>query len=89
MHISAESYPDGATRVEAIKYILNEIFAVSLEWEALQGRFAIRPGTIDFGDNPFFVVEVKNEAGLEGDASLQAALSYAHIVSSQGFIILG
>jgi len=32
--------------------------------------------------------EVKNEAGLEGDASLQAALSYARIATSQGQIIL-
>jgi len=88
MHISAESYPDEATRVEAIKYILNQIFAVPLDWEVLQGRFAIRPGAINVGDNPFFVVEVKNEAGIDGDASLQAALSYAHIATSQGQIIL-
>jgi len=60
---------------------------VPLDWEVLQGRFAIRPGAINFGDNPFFVVEVKNEAGIEGDASLQAALSYAHIATSQGQII--
>ena len=88
MHISAESYPDGATRVEAIKYILNEIFAVPLDWDVLRSRFGITPDAINIGDNPFLVVEVKNEAGLEGDASLQAALSYGYIVSSQGQIIL-
>jgi hypothetical protein len=87
MHASAESYPDEATRVEAIKYILNEIFAVPLDWDVLRSRFGITPDAINIGDNPFLVVEVKNEAGLEGDASLQAALSYAHIATSQGQII--
>ena len=89
MHISANSYPDESTRVEAIRYILNQIFAASLDWNVLQARFrvGITPDAINTGDNPFFVVKVKNEAGIDGDASLQAVLSYAHIATSQGQII--
>ena len=88
MQISADVYPKEARRIDAIKHILNRIFAVPLDWEVLQARFAIRPDAVITGDNPFFVVEVKNEAGMEGDASLQAALSYAHIATSRGQIIL-
>jgi hypothetical protein len=89
MHISAESYIKEVNRIDAFKFILTQIFATPLDWDVPQSRFRTRPDAINIGDNPFFVVEVKNEAGLEGDACLQAALSYAHIVSSQGFIILG
>ena len=88
MNISADIYPTEARRVDAIKHILNRIFALPLDWEVLQSRFGIKPDAINIGDNPFFVVEVKNEAGIEGDASLQAALSYAHIATSRGQIIL-
>ncbi len=42
-------------------------------WEVPQARFGIKPDAIKSGDTPFFVVGVKNEAGLEGDAPLQAA----------------
>ena len=87
MQISADYCPNEARRVDAIKHILNRIFALPLDWDVLQGRFGIRPDAINIGENPFFVVEVKNEAGIDGDASLQAALSYAHIATSRGQII--
>ena len=82
MFIAANSYPDTSTRIAAINGILSRIFAVPLDWEVPQSRFGIKPGAINFGDTPFLVVEVKNEVGLEGDAYLQAALSYAHIATS-------
>ncbi|KAI0286822.1 hypothetical protein BGY98DRAFT_929912 [Russula aff. rugulosa BPL654] len=82
MNASANIYRDELTRTAAIKVILEQIFATPLIWGISQARFGIRPGALDCGDTPFFVVEVKNEAGLEGDASLQAALSYAHIATS-------
>jgi len=68
--------------VAVIKDILSRIIAVPLDWEVSQARFGDRPDAINLDDTPFFVVEVKNEAGLEGDASLEAALSYAHIATS-------
>jgi hypothetical protein len=52
----------------AIKDTLNEIFAVPLNWEVPQAGFGIRLDAINFGDKPF--VGVKNEARLDGDASL-------------------
>jgi hypothetical protein len=82
MNASTNIYRDELTRTAAIKGILEQIFATPLIWGISQARFGIRPGALDCGDTPFFVVEVKNEAGLEGDASLQAALSYAHIATS-------
>ena len=88
MHISAECYPKEVNRIDAFKFILTQIFDAPIDWDVMQSRFGIRPDAINIGDNPFFVVEVKNEAGLEGDASLQAALSYARIAASQGRIIL-
>jgi hypothetical protein len=82
MVIAANSYPGESERITAIKDTLNQIFAVPLDWDVPQARFGIKPSAINLGDTPFFLVEVKNEAGLEGDASLKAALSYAHIVIS-------
>src|SRR6267154_1242648 len=82
MSVAANSCPDELTRTATIRDILNQIFSVPLDWEVSQSRFGIKPDAINSGDTPFFVVEVKNEAGLEGDASLQAALSYAHIATS-------
>ena len=82
MKVSASSYRDEAARIDAIKEVLNTIFSTPLAWGSHQARFGIKPDALDCGDTPFFVVEAKNEAGLEGDASLQAALSYAHIATS-------
>src|SRR5258708_719549 len=82
MVLAANSYPNESTRVTVIKDILSRIVAVPLDWEVPEARFGVRPDAINLDDTPFFVVEVKNEAGLEGDASLQAALSYAHIATS-------
>jgi hypothetical protein len=82
MACAANSYRGESSRTEAIKATLNDIINVPLNWEASQSLFGIRPDAINFGDIPFFVMEVKNEAGLEGDASLQAALSYARIATS-------
>jgi len=82
MSVAVNSYPNELTWMAAIRDILNQIFFVPLDWEVLQSWFGARPDAINSGDTPFFVVEVKNEAGLEGDASLQAALSYAHIATS-------
>jgi len=79
---AAISYPDEVTRTAAIKGALTQIIGVPLNWEVSQGRFGIRPDAIDSGNTPFFVVEVKNELGLGGDASLQAVLSYVHIATS-------
>jgi len=81
MVAAANSYPEEFTRTAVIKDALTQIIGVPLNWEGSQARFGIRLGAIKFGDTTFFVVEVKNEVGL-GDASLQAALSYAHIATS-------
>ena len=86
--ISADVYLEEVNRIDAFKHTIDDIFPAPLDWEVLRPRFGIQPDAINTGDNLFVVVEVKNEAGLEGDASLQAALSYAHIASSQGKIIL-
>ncbi|KAI0293613.1 hypothetical protein BC826DRAFT_910499 [Russula brevipes] len=80
MVIAANNDPDESMRRVAIKGILNEIFAASME--ALPTGFGIQPDVINSGRTPFFVVELKDETGIEGDASLQAALSYAHIATS-------
>jgi hypothetical protein len=90
MDHAMESYSGENERVKAIKGILSEVLRVELDWEVKLklARFGIKPDAINFGDNPFVVVEVKNEAGIEGDAFLQAALSYAHIASSQGQNVL-
>ena len=82
MVVAANSYSNESMRTVAIKDILNSIFGMQLNWDVSLNQFGIKPDAISFGDKPFFVVEVKNEAGLEGDASLQAALSYAHIATS-------
>ena len=82
MVVAANSYSNDSMRTVAIKDNLNSIFGMQLNWDVLLNQFGIKPDAISFGDKPFFVVEVKNEAGLEGDASLQAALSYAHIATS-------
>jgi len=66
-----------STWTATVRDTLNRIFAMPLNWEVPQARFGKKPDAINFGDTPFFVVEVKNDAGL--DASLQAALSYSHI----------
>jgi len=79
---SVISYPNEVMQTAAIKGALTQIVSVPLNWEVLQGWFGIQPDAIDSGDTPFFVVEVKNELGLGGDASLQAALSYVHIATS-------
>ncbi|TBU26575.1 hypothetical protein BD311DRAFT_762389 [Dichomitus squalens] len=50
-----------------------------------RGTYGIVPHAINADDPPFVVVEVKNEAGPEGDASLQAGLSYTHIVTAPQF----
>jgi hypothetical protein len=91
---SADTYSNEDVRTSHIKDTLHQIFASPLNWKIPKALFNIQPDALGFGDTPFFVVEVKNEAGLEGDASLQAALSYAHIAtSSQGkvklFYVLG
>jgi len=82
MVAAANSYPDELTWTAAIKGALTQIFAVPLNWEVSQAGFGIKPDAIKLGDTPFFVVEANNEPGLGGDASLQAALSYAHIATS-------
>jgi hypothetical protein len=82
METAASCYPDGSTRTAAMKNIFDWIIGGSSNWEVSQTRFGIRPDAINPGDIPFFVMEVKNEAGLEGDVTFQAALSYAHIATS-------
>jgi len=82
MVVSADSYADKSARTLAIKDTLDQIFGVPIDWKVRQTLFGIKPDAINKGDIPFLVVEVKNEAGLEGDGSLQAALSYAHIATS-------
>ena len=79
---AANRYANESGRVNAVKYILGRVFAAPLNWEVPQARFGIKPDAINHGDNPFVVAVVKNEAGIDGDASLQAALSYAHIATS-------
>ena len=74
------SSPCGRT---PLKFFFSEIFPIPLDWETSTTRFNIRPSAINLGKKTFFVVEVKNEAALEGDASLQAALSYAHIATTR------
>jgi len=80
MACGAESYDLEATRVTVIKPILAKICDVGLVWGS--DWFTIKPDALNDSDSPFLIVEVKNEAGMEGDASLQAALSYAHIAAS-------
>lgn len=80
MKYAAESYDSEATRVAVIKDTIAKICDVDLAWYS--DRFGIKPDALNTGDIPFLVVEVKNEAGMEGDASLEAALSYACIASS-------
>ena len=82
MVIIANTYTDEPTWITVIKDTLDQIFSLSLNWEIPQARLGIQPDAINRGDTPFFLVKVKNEAGLEGDAPLQAALSCAHIVTS-------
>jgi hypothetical protein len=93
MSVSADSYAVEDMRTAVIKDILNQIFATPLNWRIPMAQHNIKPDALGFGDTPFFVVEVKNEAGLKGDASLQAAISYAHIATSpldkvQSFYVL-
>jgi hypothetical protein len=71
-------YPNEFTRMEAIEGIFNQIFPIRINWAVPRTRFGIQPDAINADGPPFFVVELRNEA----DASLQAALSYAHMVTS-------
>jgi hypothetical protein len=82
MVISAESYVNESTRTSVIKEVLNGIVGNQLNWTTSKTQFNVKPDALGFDGPPFFIVEVKDEAGLEGDASLQAALSYAHIATS-------
>lgn len=82
MIAAAQTYDVESSRTDAIKVSLRNIFAIPLDFDISPARFSITPGAINSGKIPFFVIEVKNEAGLEGDASLQAALSYAHIATT-------
>ncbi len=79
---SANSYVNESVRTIAIQDTLNAIFGAPIDRKVRQSLFGIKPDAINEGDIPFLVVELKNEAGLEGDASLQAALSYAHIATA-------
>ncbi|EJF58043.1 hypothetical protein DICSQDRAFT_139665 [Dichomitus squalens LYAD-421 SS1] len=83
MAAGARSYPDA--RVEAIKTSLSEIFAKELHWEPSKTLYGVAPDAISVDNPPFVVVEVKNEVGLKGDASLQAGLSYTHIATAPQF----
>ncbi|TBU27934.1 hypothetical protein BD311DRAFT_807273 [Dichomitus squalens] len=85
MAAGAHSYPVEDARVEAIKTSLSEIFAKELHWEPSKTLYGVAPDAISVDDPPFVVVEVKNEVGLKGDASLQAGLSYTHIATAPQF----
>ncbi|EJF57295.1 hypothetical protein DICSQDRAFT_174058 [Dichomitus squalens LYAD-421 SS1] len=85
MTTAARSCSSEDDRVGAMKTLLGKIFSKALHWKPPQGTYGIVPHAINADDPPFVVVEVKNEAGLEGDASLQAGLSYAHIVTAPQF----
>lgn len=82
MDTSADSYSSESTRTAAIRPVLDWIFPTPLIWEISQSRFGIKPDAVNSVDTPFVVVQVKNEVGIEGDASLQAAMSYAHIATT-------
>ena len=82
MVFSANNYSDESSRLIAIKGILNRIFVVPLNWQVSPNQFGIKLDAINLDCKPFLVVKVKNEAGLKGDSSLQAAISYAHIATS-------
>ncbi|TBU52857.1 hypothetical protein BD310DRAFT_888780 [Dichomitus squalens] len=85
MTTAARCYSSEDDRVEAIKTLLGEIFSKALHWKPPRGTYGIVPDAINADNPPFVVVDVKNEAGLEGDASLQAGLSYTHIVTAPQF----
>ena len=81
--VAANSYEKEDRRVEATKPLLSQIFNTALHWNPSKTLYDIEPGAISEGHPPFMViVEVKNEAGLCGDASLQAGLSYTHLVTA-------
>jgi hypothetical protein len=83
--VTANSYSDEFNRVMSISGILNMIFdQPSLDWdsEVSQTMFGLKLGAINLSATPFFIGEVKNEASLDGDASLQAVLSDARIATS-------
>ncbi|KAI8975930.1 hypothetical protein BD414DRAFT_423507 [Trametes punicea] len=84
--VAANSYPSEDRRVEATEPLLSQILNNALRWKPSKHRYGIEPDAISEGHPPFLVVvEVKNEAGLHGDASLQAGLSYAHLVTAPDF----
>jgi hypothetical protein len=82
MVIAANCYDSEEARTNAIREILESILEIRLVWKVQMNQFRIQPDAIFPDVTPFFVVEVKNEAGLEGDASLQAALLYPHLATT-------
>ncbi|PCH39877.1 hypothetical protein WOLCODRAFT_136536 [Wolfiporia cocos MD-104 SS10] len=79
MAASLETYDNENGRQIALRDHLHAIMRAHAEWwTALPG---CKPDAIWRRDSfPFVVLELKNESGLEGDATLQAALSYSKIV---------
>lgn len=78
MEQALRSYENENKRLTAIEKSLQQAIGIDMTWK--QSICGIIPDAVFGGTLPYGVMEVKNEAGLEGDASLQAGLSYARIV---------
>ncbi|KAI1790036.1 hypothetical protein LXA43DRAFT_947637 [Ganoderma leucocontextum] len=85
MTIVAESYPAEDDRRIAIQCPLSDIFATPLGWDPSVSQFKIITDVVSDCNTPCLVVQIKNEVGLGGDASLQLGLSYVHIVTGPRF----
>ncbi|KZT65274.1 hypothetical protein DAEQUDRAFT_814425 [Daedalea quercina L-15889] len=74
------SYETEELRVSAIRDSLKALLGRKLTWD--ERHSGIHPDAVFGGSPPFGILEVKNEVGLGGDASLQAGLRYARIVTN-------
>ncbi|KAI8974618.1 hypothetical protein BD414DRAFT_517571 [Trametes punicea] len=84
--VAANSYPTEDHRVEATRPLLSQIFNTALHWNPARSLYDVELDAISEGHPPFLVVaEVKNEAGLHGDASLQAGLTCKHLLTALRF----
>ncbi|PCH44878.1 hypothetical protein WOLCODRAFT_139303 [Wolfiporia cocos MD-104 SS10] len=80
MVASLATYDGENSRQIAIRSHLHAIMRARAEWWPTLPR--CKPGAVWRNDSfPSVVLELKNEFGLEGEATLQAALSYSKIVA--------
>ncbi|EPQ53409.1 hypothetical protein GLOTRDRAFT_130748 [Gloeophyllum trabeum ATCC 11539] len=77
--LSLGSYPSQDIRVDSLSRPLQMCLGMPFTWKLKMA--GIEPNVVVGGSEPFGLMEVKNEVGLNGDASLQAGLVYARIVT--------